>query len=97
MTKQQKEIIKKIIPILETLPGLLGFVSVFDNNDDDNDSSIIISIEDKNLEISIGCIINRNVTSKVMNEEIYNALNFHFKKEKKFILKKLNIYIKGVK
>lgn len=96
MIKQQKEIIKEIVPILEKLPGLLGFVSIFDINNN-HDSSIIVSIEDKNLEISIGCIINRNVTSKVMNEEIYSALNFHFKKEKKYILKKLNIYIKGVK
>ena len=65
---------------------------------DEKDEFLNISIENnKDLEISLGLIINRNVTTKNLTKEIFEAINFNIKKNKIYTLKKLNVYVKGVK
>lgn len=82
---------------LETIPGIVDFVSlVEDNNDSDLNWIHIDTDDDSNLEISIAIIINRNVATTNLSKEVYEAIRFEFKKLK-FNLKKLNFYIRGVK
>lgn len=82
---------------LETIPGIVDFVSlVEDNNDSDLNWIHIDTDDDSNLEISIAIIINRNVATINLSKEVYEAIRFEFKKLK-FNLKKLNFYIRGVK
>lgn len=82
---------------LETIPGIVDFVSlVEDNNDSDLNWIHIDTDDDSNLEISIAIIINRNVATINLSKEVYEAIHFEFKKLK-FNLKKLNFYIRGVK
>ncbi|MBD5423275.1 MAG: hypothetical protein HDR43_02155 [Mycoplasma sp.] len=90
---------KQIDLILETIPGIVGFAPIFDYAENNNKTtcSIVDHKNNNNLEISIGIIINRNVASKNLSNDIYKAINFSFKNKKNlYSLKKLNIYIKGV-
>ncbi len=100
--KKLLKVVKEIHSILETTPGIIGFVSLLEGISRDKSETNWIKIEDTkkngNLEISIGIIINRNVTSKNLSNEIFESINFHFKNQKNnLVLKKLNVYIKGVK
>lgn len=95
---------KKILSIsntikkrLETIPGIVDFVPLVEDNNESNLNWIHINIEDdSNLEILIAVIINRNVATTNLSKEVYEAICFEFKKLK-FSLKKLNFYIRGVK
>lgn len=92
--KAQDKLNEEIMKILESTPGVVGFSSLIDGKEEFLD----ISIENnKDLEISLGLIINRNVTTKNLTKEIFEAINFNIKKNKIYTLKKLNVYIKGVK
>lgn len=94
------KLIKQIDSILETTPGIIGLVSLLDGSAKNKDNWIKIEdIKNNNfLEISIAIIINRNVTVKNLSNEILETINFHFKNQKQdYTLKKLNVYIKGVK
>ncbi|MBR3571461.1 MAG: hypothetical protein IKL15_02210 [Mycoplasmataceae bacterium] len=92
--KTQDKLNEEIMKILESTPGVVGFSSLIDEKEEFLD----ISIENnKDLEISLGLIINRNVTTKNLTKEIFEAINFNIKKNKIYTLKKLNVYIKGVK
>ena len=91
---KQDKLNEEIIKILESTPGVAGFSPLIDGQEE----FLNISIENnKNLEISLGLIIKRNVTTKNLTKEIFEAINFNIKKNKIYILKKLNVYIKGVK
>lgn len=94
------KIIKQIDSILETTPGIIGLVSLLDGSSKKKDNWIKIEDIKNNghLEISIAIIINRNVATKNLSNEILETIKFHFKNTKQdYVLKKLNIYIKGVK
>lgn len=93
--KKQDVLSNKIISILESIPGIIGFSPIIDN-DKDNGDFINLWINDDVIDISIGIIINRNITTKNMSTQIYETINFHLKKDKKYKLGKLNVYIKGV-
>lgn len=95
---------KKILSIsnaikkrLETIPGIVDFVPLIEEDNESNLDWIHINTEDgSNLEIMIAIIINRNVATTNLSKEVYEAISFEFKKLK-LNLKKLNFYIRGVK
>ncbi len=94
------KIIKQIDSILETTPGIIGLVSLLDGSNKNKNNWIKIEDIRNNgsLEISIAIVINRNITVKNLSNEIFETINFYFKnKKQEYLLKKLNIYIKGVK
>ena len=91
----KKEIKQKIKSILESIPGVLGFETIIENKK--KEDHIYIMENDNKIDISLGLIINRNISTKTVANEIYESLQYKFKAGKKFTLNKLNLYIKGVK
>ncbi len=95
--KEIKDISKKILQSLEITPGVLHFANLSDNLKNKNDY-IRCDIDNKNINISVGLIISKNVNLIMLSDEITNIVKFFLKnKYKNLSLGKLNIYVKGVK
>lgn len=89
---------REINLILETIPGIVGFAPLIEFDKSQNWIKIVNEENSNNLEISLGVIVNRNITSKNLSREISESIDFAFKERKiEYKLKKLNIYIKGAK
>lgn len=95
--KAKKDLEKNIVSLLEVVPGIAGFESIVDEGKK-NQNFIIIEDNQKNkdVDISIGIIIDKNVLSDTITKEILSTLKYFFKKSQ-YNLGKLKIYIKGVK
>ncbi|WP_406602197.1 hypothetical protein ACJA28_03160 [Mesomycoplasma moatsii] len=90
----ERNLNENIIMALETIPGVLGFKPIVDEDKE----FIKCFVENKYLDISLGLIISRNITSKAISNEILEAIKFFLKKKKiNYVLRELKIYIKGVK
>lgn len=95
--KAKKELEKEIITLLEFVPGIAGFESIVEEGKKNQNYIIIENNKtNKDLDISLGIIIDKNVLSETITKEIISALKFFFKKSQ-YNLGKLKIYIKGVK
>ncbi len=95
----KREIGKSVVSILESMPGILGFESIIETDDPKKDKYDFIIVNESNnkLDISLGLIINKNVSTETISRELSETFQYYFKKNKKYTLNKLNIYIKGVK
>ncbi len=92
---------RNIIQNISSIPGILGFCNMEENNDEIKDSklwgnSTIINILDGKVSLYIAIIIS--VDSRVNNiyKQIKEQVTFDLNKNE-LKLNKMNIYIKGVK
>lgn len=98
--KNEAYLVKQIRPIFEIIPGIVDFASIINNPTNEKDKKMFFKIEeikDNKLDISVGLIINRNINLFTLEKEIYENLMFYFKKNKKWTLNKVNLFIKGAK
>ncbi len=105
--KEINNLINNVKDILERTPGVLGLSAINEDQEistskkskkEINNSIKVLINNDKYLELFIGIIINRNITISNISQEIQESIQFYLKKHKSSLsLKKLNIYIRGVK
>lgn len=95
MSKITNDIYDVLKDSVQTIPGVVNFGSI-DENNDINEPIIINEIESQEFDIRIALVINRNISIHNICEQMYKLIKFKLEKinVSKF---KLNIYIKGVK
>ena len=94
MKKENSKIHKKIKEILEITPGVVQLSFVVP---EEKDTQIMINEEQNNLDISLGIIISKDIVAQTLSKELYELINFYIKNQTNFKLRKLNVYINGVK
>ncbi len=94
MKKENSKIHKKIKEILEITPGVVQLSFVVP---EEKDTQIMINEEQNNLDISVGIIISKDIVAQTLSKELYELINFYIKNQTNFKLRKLNVYINGVK
>lgn len=101
----KKEIIEKIVGLVEMVPGISSFAYLNSDNESiqtitnsaDFHKAVEYSIDAKKIDLWVAIIIFDYSSSINVATQIRDIISFELKKENNFILHKLNIYIKGIK